>query len=725
VRAAEAARPNLRINTLKSINYLHIMKHFYLFLFFYLSFWAVQAQTKDSIAAKIRPENITIARDNWGVAHIFGRTNPEVAYGLAWANAEDAFEILQEALAVAKGKMGRIKGKEGAKFDYFVHAIGTHETVDSLMHTVSPEYLRYVEGYCAGVNAYAAAHPEQVVYKKLFPVVPKDILAAYIVSFSALGGTTAEVEKIVTGKYDSLNMRWGSAGSNAYAFNSWKTTDKKTYLAINPHFFVEGAFSFYEAHLCSEEGLNITGALFHGGTNIFLGNNEHLGWGHTYNQLDQVDVYQLKMHPKKKLYYQLDGKYYKLRRRPIWLKVKLGKITLPVRRVTYQSEHGMVLRSPDKKYFALRSPAFDNIRVGEQYYEMNKATNFDEFRKALRMNSLTMFNIVYADKQDNIYYLCNGRTPKRHKDYDFSKVVAGDSSKAIWTEYYQLHELPQVHNPSSGYVFNTNNTPANASAPKDNFPKEKVDKYMDLRPGDNNRAERFMELIAEHERFDFTQFKNLKFDLKFTRNSHFFRSISNLFALNPDDYPHIEEAIRIIQAWDLNCDIENRAATLFMLTLEEAFKEKGYFDEVFILGADISDEIFVRSIEKASAFLLKHHGSIKVPLGDVMSHLRNGKLHPASGFPDALSPAFGTHHKDGKYKMMFADTYIHFVKFNRQGAERIETLLPFELTRTCEQYEDELAMFNRREMKTMSLDKAEVLKKAKRIYNPIRRAGSE
>lgn len=695
-------------------------------LFFLISQLSSYAQS-DSLTAKIRKENIVIARDNWGVAHIFAPTDPEVAFGLAWANAEDAFETMQEALAVAKGMMGRLKGKEGAKFDFFSHAIGARENVDSLINTVSPAYMRYINGYCQGINAYAAAYPEEVRLKKLFPITEKDILTAYIISFSALGGVGDEVGNIVAGKYDSLgqNTGGGGAGSNAYAFNSFKTTDKKTYLAINPHFLVESHFSFYEAHLCSEEGLNITGALFHGSTSICLGNNNDLGWGHTYNIIDHADIYELKMHPKKKNYYLLDGQYHKLRRRPVRLKVKIGKLVIPVRRSTYQSKHGIVLRSPDRRFFAIRSATFDNILVGQQYYEMNKATNFDEFKKALNINALTIFNIVYADKADNIYYLCNGRVAKRPKEYDYSGIVAGDSSKAIWTDYYKYYELPHVRNPRSGYVFNTNNTPSNATAKEDNYPKEKIEKYMDLRAGDNNRAERFMELIAEHDKFDFKQFKAIKFDLKFTKNSHFWRTMANLRALDPDAYPHIEEAIRILQAWDGDCSMQNTTATLLMLTMEEAFKEKGYRDEVFILGVDISDEIFVRSIEKACAFLLKYHGSIKVPLSNVVSHLRNGKMYPAAGFPDALSPAFGTHHKDGKYKMLFADTYIHFVKFNLKGAETIETLLPFENTRTCEQYEDELAMFNRQELKTMSLDKAEILKNAKKVYNPIRRFSAD
>ncbi len=681
-------------------------------------------KNKPAPAPKLRidTERIVIARDRWGVPHIFAPTDAEVAYGLAWANAEDAFEILQEAVAVAKGKMGELKGKEGAKFDFFAHAIGARKTVDSLFSTLSPDYVEYMQGYAQGINDYAAAHPEEVLLKGLFPVEPKDFAVAYIVSFSALGGAAEELGKIVDGKYDDATARWHSKGSNAYAFNSKKTEDRKTYLAINPHFFVEGVFSFYEAHLCSEQGLNMTGALFHGGNTVFMGNNENLGWGQTYNYVDQVDVYALQMHPRKKLHYLLDGKYHRLERRPVRLRVRLGKkFTLGVKRTTYQSPHGVVVRAKDKKrFYALRSPAFYNIKAGEQYYRMNKAKDFKEFKAALRMNSLTMFNLVYADKDDNIFYICNTKLPRRNADYDFSEPVAGTESAAIWQEYYPTDSLPQVENPRAGYVFNTNNSPYNATAAGENFPKEKVSRYIDQRSGDNNRSTRFMEIVAENpERINFDAFKAIKFDLRFSKNSKFYKSIEGLLKLSSDEYPHLDEPLRLLSEWDGDCSPTNTTATLFIVTMERAFKKMGYFDDVFISGAKIPDSVFIKSLEEGCAFLLEHHGSIKVPLNAMMCHKRGDTMHPMSGgFPDALSPAYGEHVAKGKYKMVFADTYIHFVKFNHRGAETIETLLPFECTRTCEDYEDELEMFNRREMKTMSLDKVEILRRSVRTYHP-------
>ncbi|WP_052597815.1 penicillin acylase family protein [Aureispira sp. CCB-QB1] len=668
----------------------------------------------------IDPNDITIARDKWGTPHIFAKTDAAVAYGLAWANAEDAFETMQELLIIGKQMMGKKDGIKGAPFDFFVHSIGTEMTYQENIGKISKEYMTYLDGYCQGVNAYAKANPDKILLKKAFPIEPKDILKAYLVGFSALSGAVDKVTHIMEGDYDKEPAS-KPAGSNAYAFAPHKTTNGNTFLCINPHFKIEGAFSFYDAHLHSEEGLNITGALFQGGTCVFMGNNEHLGWGKTFNHIDQVDVFELEMHPRKKLYYKYDEEYIKLEKRPVWLKVRIGKIVIPVRKMTYWSKFGPTYKSPQKKYYAVRCPAFFNLKAGEQYYRMNKATNYDEFQAALSMNAHSMFNLVYGDKDGNILYLCNGMLPKRNPDYDFTQILKGDSKEKLWTEYYTQKELPRVENPNCGYVFNANNTPTNATCViGDNCSKE-VLKYADMRSGDNNRSTRFMEMMNQDKTYTFEEFKALKFDTKMTPNSKFWESLSGLFAINSEEYPPFEEAINLLQNWDGDASAENTTAPLFLLTIQYVFDKMGYTDVPFTTGIPdtIPAQLYIEAIENASKDLLQQHGRLKVPLKDILFHRRNGKLYPASGFPDVLSPIYTVREEDGKQVAEYADTYIHFVEFDKKGPVQIQTLLPFEVTKASEQYEDELEMFNERELKTMSLNKKEVLEKAVKTYHPV------
>ena len=663
----------------------------------------------------INPDNITIARDAWGTPHIFAKTDAEVAYGLAWANAEDAFEIMQETMIMSKEMMGRYKGKEGAAFDFFIHLIGAEASYQAWKADIPADYLAYVEGYCAGLNAYAAAHPEQILLKKVFPVEAKDVIKAFVISFAALSGSPDVLKEILGGDTDKNKSPY-SLGSNAYAFNPTKTVDGKTYLCINPHFLIDGPLSFYDAHICSEEGLNMMGALFQGGTSVFMGNNEHLGWGQTYNQVDQVDVFELKMKGKK---YEFDGKYIKLKKRPAKLKVRIGKkIVISVRKMVYESKFGPTLKSPDKRYFAMRSPSYECVRAGEQFYRMNKAQNFADFKTALSMNALPMFNIVYADKDANIYYLCNAMLPIRSDRFDYSQVVVGNQSEALWTEYYPLDKKPHVENPDCGYVFNMNNTPTNATCEGSNFQDTTVLKYCDLFPGDNNRSTRFMEWVDSEPQMNWAEFKKIKFDRQFSTNTVFYKSLAPLFQIKAELYPHIAEPIRLIQSWDGNTSLDNTAAAMVMITLQHAFEAKGYNDKAFITGVNISASEYLTSIEYAARYLNKHFNSIRVPLKEVTCHQRNGKLYCAAGFPDTMSPGYSVEDKGGMMKMEYADTYIHFVQFGKNGPEKIETLIPFEKTATCEEYKDELEMFNKGELKTMSIDKETVLKNAKKVYVP-------
>ena len=190
---------------------------------------------------------------------------------------------------------------EGAKSDFFRHVIGAEEIVNEKYHELPQDFLKYIDGYCQGVNAFAAKYPDQRKSSKLFPVNVKEVLISYVVALSFMTEAAGAMERIYGGKLDNESV--SGIGSNAYALNSKKSEDGSTLLCINPHMQMSGTFHFYEAHLKSEEGLNMYGAIFQGGTSIFMGNNEHLGWGMTWNYFNRGDVYKLQMNPKKKKQY--------------------------------------------------------------------------------------------------------------------------------------------------------------------------------------------------------------------------------------------------------------------------------------------------------------------------------------------------------------------------------------------------------------------------------------
>ncbi len=213
--------------------------------------------------------NVTIVRDQWGIPHIYGQKDADVAYGLAWCNAEDDFATMQESLLPAKGLLGKWKGKDGATIDFVVGLIGSRDVVEEMYEShISPEFKAYLAGYCAGVNDYAASHPKEVKVKKAFPINEKDVITTFHYISALITAVPDQLKAVMGGKFDSVAVTFAS---NAFAFNPLKANDGKTLLTINPHMRFEGWFSWYEAHLVSEEGMNIMGALFHGGTSIFVG----------------------------------------------------------------------------------------------------------------------------------------------------------------------------------------------------------------------------------------------------------------------------------------------------------------------------------------------------------------------------------------------------------------------------------------------------------------------
>jgi acyl-homoserine-lactone acylase len=682
---------------------------------------------------KIDAKNVTIVRDSFGIPHIFGKTDAEVAYGLAWANAEDAFPVTQQLVLASKALMGRKEGIEGAKTDFFVHAIGARELVNEHFDKdLSTEFKKYLDGYVQGVNAYAAAHPNEVQVKGTFPVTSKDIVTAYVVIMSALSWTPNNIGDAVSGKYDQVPLifpehKTPSVGSNAFALNSTKTVDGRTIVCINPHLQMEGQLSFYEAQLCSEEGLNMEGCMFQGSTSLAMGVNENLGWGMTWNTFDKVDVFKLKMNPKKKLEYEFDGQWVKLEKKPVWLKVGLGKhhkFVLPVKKMTYWSKYGATVKSmKSDNYYSIRFPANTTIRTGEQLYRMNKAKGYKEYWDAIRIHAITLFNIVYADKDDNIFYIHHGMMPERDTTYDWSGIVPGNTSKTLWTKLVPLDSMPLTINPSCGYVYNTNNTPFHASSVECNesgycyVPR----KLMDERPGDNNRAERFKEQIEAKPKFSLKDLHDLKFDVTLSKNGKFAESVKPFFSLDEKKYPDIKEAIGILKSWNRVSEINECAPTLFGLVLDEIFKKYHYDDAQFVSGFTISEEEWVSNLRKACDTLKVHFGTVKVEWGKVHRNIRGNVDLPLRGFADMLSPSYPKR-MPGKFvfKPEYGDTYTMFGVFGKNGLEQLQALQPCgnSLNPASKHYNDQIELFSKQQMRPLSLKKEEVMKRADKIYHP-------
>ena len=677
----------------------------------------------------INPENIDIVRDEFGVPHIFGKTDAEVAYGLEWAACEDDFETLQFLLMAAKCYLGIHLGVEGARIDYAVQAMGLHEFVEQHYEAgVADDFKLILEAACQGVNAYAAAHPEEVWVKKAFPVTPQEVVIGFMLGQSLMAGVDGVISGILDGRFakelPKKEINDDGIGSNAYAFNSALTDHGNTYHVINSHQPIEGILSWYEAHLHSEEGWNITGGLFHGSGSVLHGTNEHLSWAHTTGDLDLQDVYVMNMHPKKKKWYKFDGEYHKLETKRAKLRVALGKkkgFKISIGKKYWWSKYGPTFIT-EHGTFAFRMPTIFEMNAGEQWYRMNKAKNFTEFYRTLSIQGICLQNITYADKNDTIFFIANGKVPVRNPNYDWTKVLPGDTSATLWTEYLKPEDLAQNLNPACGYVFNTNNCIYNntcqdyANDP-DLFP---VSIGYDAQK-QTNRGNRSKEILEGLSHIDYEGVKKLKFDIQFPDSMVFLKNypIMGLFSMKPENHPEVADVITKFNNWNFRGDSTNMEAATVLTMMYEMYNDNSFSVEDVRDNDSIRTEFFLKNMRSTKERLLKHFGTLDVPLGQVQVLSRGGIDLAINGGPDAIRAVYCQEREDGKLAMYIGDGLVQLVKFTKDGPE-IESISPYGASNKPggKHYTTQMKKFVANEFKKMSLDKAEVYKNAVEVYHP-------
>ena len=666
--------------------------------------------------SQINPDHIEIIRDNYGVPHIYAPTDAEVAYGFAWAQAEDHFKLIQEGYLAGNGLLGKLIGLKGAGADFLTQLIQSEETVDKYYNTLDEKFIALAEAFAEGLNAYSKKHPEEILEKKLFPLTVKKLLRYTQLQLFI----SNEADKLVSGIVNN-SLSWpykieeDSKGSNFIAVSRNRTGSDETFLAINTHQPLEGPTSWYEAHLVSEEGTNIIGAAFPGTPCILTGANEYLGWTHTVNYPDKADVYALQMHPKKKDVYLVDGKPYKLEKFKAKLTVKFLGINIPIKKKFYKSIYGPTLKNKTGVY-SVRTPSTTNITAIEQWWKMNKATNFSEFYKALEMKALPGYNIGYADRNDTIFYISNGKIPIRAKGYDWTDVVPGNTKETLWDSYYDIKDLPQVVKPKSGFVYNANHSPFKSSSEADNPIAENFAKEINFETYDNNRSTRLLKLLEEEERIDYKRFKRIKYDHQLpTPLQYNYMDLNPLFDMKVADYPEVSTLLTDIQNWDRITNPTSYGAGAYAslyYQLTPFYYQLGK-DRVF------TKEALYEALKITKAHLKTYFNAERIQLGEFQKLVRGNKELPIFGLPDVVTAMRGQPYKDGKIKITHGESYIGLVRFT-PNKTYFESVISFGNSRRPESphYTDQMELYSNFETKTMSFDRSDVMKTAKRVYAP-------
>ena len=664
--------------------------------------------------SQVNPLDVEIVRDSYGVPHIYGKTDADVAYGLAWAHSEDDFKTIQEAYLAGNGLLSKHLGLKGAPADFIGQLIRSDYVVDSLFNTIDKKFMKVAEAYAQGINKFAELHPQQVLVKKLFPITTKKMLKySFLQLFISSEGDKA-IKSIFENNTRNISfIDENKLGSNLFAFSTKITKNGETYLGINTHQPLDGPTSWYEAHLISEEGTNIIGATFAGAPCILTGTNENLGWTHTVNYPDKTDIFQLEMVDKN--HYKFDDQILKLKTFKAKAYIKILGIPIKVKRKYYESVYGPTLKNKNG-FYSVRTASLFHVRGLEQWWKMNKARDFNEFYNILKMNQIPGYNIGYADKNDTIFYISNGIIPKRNNSYNWKNIVPGNTKRTLWNEYYKTEELPQVISPESGYVYNANHSPFKSTSLSENPDSKNFEKNMGYEEYDNNRSTRIFELINNHKSIDYNKFKTIKYDNSFPDPFNYsFMDVNNLFKMNPEDYPNIKELLIEIQNWDRKTNIESLGAgtyAMFYYNLVKYYR-KGYINKKF------GEDILAKSLLEVKQQMLKYFKTTKVKLGDFQKLVRGDKEIPIWGMPDVIIAMNASNYKDGKVKVTHGESYIQFAKFSKKGTE-IESVISYGSSDhiNSEHYNDQMEMYSKFQTKKMSFDKKEVYKNAKKIYHP-------
>ena len=597
-----------------------------------------------------------IKRDIWGVPHVYGETDADAAFGLAYAHAEDDFKNIAENMYLYRAQMGLRDGISGAVQDYLIKVLKIRENIDeNYLIDLDENVRKVIEAYAAGINYWMIKNPENE-YSHFFPVTEKDIVAGFAIQNLFFSGVVSSIEKLqreaeVKEEYTSLyrNQQFVT-GSNVLAVNSNKTEDKSTRIIINSHQPLEGPLAWYEAHIKSDEGWNMMGGLFPGSPFIFVGFNENIAWGFTVNKPDLSDSYELTINPNNEDQYLLDGEWIDFTKETIKLPVKIfGPIKWTVERDAKYSQHGPVLEVGDKSY-ALRFSGMKDIKQVNQWYAMNKSQSIADWISAMKKRSIVSFNGVFADKEGNIFFLHNSSSPLRKEGLDWSNTIDGTRSDLIWDEYVEFEKIPQIKNPSSGWLASTNQDPFKVTNEMDNLSAKDFSPTLGLQTRMTNRAYRSIELFDSYSSISEQDFDDIKFDNKYSVQSRSYKYITKIFEIDFET-DELNYAKNVLTDWDLSTNFDNTSAALGVCVLSnEWISEQG---QRIPQDPEISFRDCVTELNET-------YGKVDPKWSERNFIVRGQKKISVQGGPDVLRAIYGRNDNEGDLKAAGGDgLYIH------------------------------------------------------------------
>jgi penicillin amidase/acyl-homoserine-lactone acylase len=675
----------------------------------------------DAVRAEAAAYDARIIRDDYGVPHIFGERDADTAFGFAYAHAEDDFSTIQQTIAFGRGMTSQYEGKDAAPADFMFDLFRVDETVDRIMPTLPADIRAVAKGYADGLNLYAANNPEETL-PGLFPVTERDVHAGFVFGtpfFYRLDGYltelfTAEDAPDVSPWNQTAQRDLSVRGSNAFAIAPSRSADGHTRLIVNSHQPMEGRYAWYEAHTVSNEGLNLAGATFPGVPILTQGVTPNLGWAHTVNRPDLVDIYKLEVEDDR---YRLDGEWRDFDVREATFRMKLfGPFSLPVKRRTLWSAHGPVIEAPTGAY-AVKFAGLQEHGALEQWYRMGKATNAEEWRDALTANGVLSFNIVYGDREGHIAHVYNARMPDRIEGPDWKSILPGDQSQLIWDSYRSPEELPQIWDPECGWVFSANATPFKVTDEACNLRRADFSPTFGIEDRITNRSLRARALFEPDPAITREELLRYRADTAYDPTHRLMQMVVEIVGMDANGDEAVQAAQEVLRNWDGRADRDSRAAALAIITGTRTY---GYeYDET-----PDGDDVLRDSLRQTMDDLTEKFGRIDPEWGEVNRIIRGDESHPLDGGPDVLRAIYADRDgvaKDGVMNAFAGDTHIMVADWSPDGELRLDTILQYGAATTrpdSPHYNDQVELFAEQGYKPMPMTLEAVLAVATEDYRP-------
>ncbi len=709
----------------------------------------VEAQPRTEIARwESQAENVTIIRDDFGVPHIYGKTDADAVFGLLYAQCEDDFNRVEQNYIWATGRLAEVEGKEALYSDLRAKLFMTEEEAKAT-YEESPEWLKKLcNAFADGVNYYLHTHPE-VQPKLLTRFEP------WMPMYFSEGSIGGDIERIATEKikafYES-GMEIPEAqeveiekeiemaepqGSNGIAISGKLTKSGNTLLLINPHtsFYFRG-----EVHVVSEEGLNAYGAVTWGQFFVYQGFNEKTGWMHTSTYTDVMDEFkETIMNIDGKLLYRYGEELRPLETSKITLKFKDGA-TLKEKTVNaYHTHHGPITHLEEGQWTA-SAMMWDPIKALEQSFVRTKQDGYKGFRKMMDIRTNSSNNTVYADAEGNIAYFHGNFIPKRDVSFDYSRPVDGSNPKTDWQGLHTVDENILVLNPENGWLQNCNSTPYKAAA--EFSPKSEDYPYYMSRDQENFRGVHAIELLKGKDGHTLDGLIQLAHDPYLPAFEVLIPGLIEAYYEYDDRNPKLQDPMDVLGDWDFKTNKESVAMTLAhyygTAMLQRAMRPEGLhgMDLITYFGTTSPMGERRRVFEEVIDQLISDFGTWDLPWGEVNRYQRlNGDIRQAfednkpsipiglaSGRWGALA-AYGAryHNHTKKIYGTRGNSFAAVVEFGDKV--RAKSILAGGQSGNPDSphFNDQTARYANMDWKEVAFYKEDVAKRAVETYNPGKR----